>query len=318
MSAQNKDSQAVIAFMTLFEKLKDWSEDDPESLPELAAKDDGVKNLCNQVCGAARNLTMNERRHRELFAAPVDPRFLAAWRNYEARFAKPLARIWLADLIPDFGSFDPGPTSHAELNWDNADHEGDEQARAIETAIYFGREQIRTDFPEEYWEVMADGAAAWERLSIDAEFDLHGVFRRRELIPFVLIPRHVAAKEGSARALSMQENLRQAHEAFVFGTPYAALALMRSVMETMLRDHYGAQGKDLFERINQASKRLPVGASAAALHRLRKLANAILHLDPEKDEFLPKIGPTQLEKEIVSLLFALRALIEGAPLWRSP
>ena len=46
-------------------------------------------------------------------------------------------------------------------------------------------------------------------------------------------------------------------------------------------------------------------------NRLRKLANAILHLDPEKDEGLPSMGEPQLEKEIVSLLCVLRALIEG-------
>ena len=66
----------------------------------------------------------------------------------------------------------------------------------------------------------------------------------------------------------MLENLRQAHDAFVSGAPFAALALMRSILEGLLRDHYGAEGKDLSDRINQASKRLPSGASAAALHRL--------------------------------------------------
>jgi uncharacterized protein DUF4145 len=51
------------------------------------------------------------------------------------------------------------------------------------------------------------------------------------------------------------------------------LALMRSILEAVLRDHYGAEGEDLSERINQA-RQLPSGASVAALHRLRKLANA--------------------------------------------
>jgi hypothetical protein len=60
-----------------------------------------------------------------------------------------------------------------------------------------------------------------------------------------------------------------------------------------------------------------ISTNAAALHRLRRLANAILHLEPEKDEGLPKIEPIQLEKEIVSLLLVLRALIEGAPQWRT-
>jgi hypothetical protein len=53
----------------------------------------------------------------------------------------------------------------------------------------------------------------------------------------------------------------------------------------------------------------------SALHRLRKLANAILHLDSEKENSFSKIDEIQLDKEIVSLLFVLRALIEGAPRW---
>ncbi len=53
-------------------------------------------------------------------------------------------------------------------------------------------------------------------------------------------------------------------------------------------------------------------ANEAALHRLRKLANAIVHLDREKDEGLPAMDDVRLEKEIVSLLLVLRALIEGA------
>jgi hypothetical protein len=46
-------------------------------------------------------------------------------------------------------------------------------------------------------------------------------------------------------------------------------------------------------------------------------ANAVLHLDPEKDEDLAKFEPIVLEMEIVSLLLVLRALIEGVPRWPS-
>ena len=117
---------------------------------------------------------------------------------------------------------------------------------------------------------------------------------------------------GSAETLSMLQNLQQAHDAFVYGAPYAALALMRSILEAVLRDHYRAEGVDLNERIRNARGRLPRGANDARLHRLRKLANAILHLDREKDEGLPKLDDESLEKEIVSLLFVLRELIEKA------
>jgi hypothetical protein len=46
MSAHSKDSAAVIKFVTLFQKLKDWSDNEPESLPKLVQTDEGVKNLC--------------------------------------------------------------------------------------------------------------------------------------------------------------------------------------------------------------------------------------------------------------------------------
>lgn len=86
---------------------------------------------------------------------------------------------------------------------------------------------------------------------------------------------------------------------------------MRSIMEALLLDHYCAGGKDLNERIRNARSKLPRGASEAALHRLRKLANAVLHLERERDEGLANMDDVRLEKEIVSLLFVLRSLIEG-------
>jgi hypothetical protein len=315
VKTSSKDSSEVVKFMSLLAKLKDWSDDDPASLPDLAKTDEGVKALCRQLYWAASFLKRNERRHRELFAAPVDPKFVTAWRDFENRFEGVLPGIALGDLSSTLGAAEPKQTSEADLQWENADDDAAEQARAINGAIDFACDQATQDgrkFPEGLRESIEDGEAAWTGLKRDAGFDLRGVFRRRELVPFVLVPRHVHAKHGSAEAL---RNLQQAHDAFVFGAPLAGLALMRSTMEALLRDHYRAEGRNLSERIDDADKRLPSGASAAALHRLRKLANAILHLDADKDERLSKIEPNQLEKEIVSLLFVLRALIEAAPSW---
>jgi hypothetical protein len=316
--ASGKDSPEVIKFLSLLAQLKDCCDDDPSGLSDFAKQDEGVKSLCNQLSQTASLLRMNERHRRELFAAPVNPKFLTAYRDFEERFEKPLAGIWLADIFPGFDEIEPEHMPKADLQWENADHDGAGQAQAIEGAIEFTFETTPYhDYDEEFLDSIEDAKAAWQRLKDDAGFDLRGVFRRRELVPFVLIPRHVAARHGSAQALSMLKNLQQAHDAFVFGTSFAALALMRSILEVVLRDHYGAGGENLSERIDKARKRLPNGANAAALHRLRKLANAILHLNSEKNERLPDVNPTQLEKEIVSLLFVLRALIEGAPQWRA-
>ena len=316
-----KDSTEVVEFMTLFARLKLFSDDTPEELADQAASDSSVRDLCTQLSFAASFLKMNERRARVLFAAPVDPAFLAAWRDYEDRYEPIVSGIWLSDFRssnfgPEIASVEPSRVPKADLQWDNADDEASEQASGIEEAIDFA--QFNAD-QEDRWidqpdfiERIQDGIAAWERLKQDTGFDLRGVFRRRALVPFVLVPRQIAAKHGSAETLSMLKNLQQAHDAFVFGAAYAALALMRSIMEAVLRDHYRAEGNDLNERIRNARGRLPPGANEGALHRLRKLANAILHLDREKDEGLPKMDEVRLEKEIVSLLFVLRSLIEGA------
>jgi Asp-tRNA(Asn)/Glu-tRNA(Gln) amidotransferase A subunit family amidase len=74
---------------------------------------------------------------------------------------------------------------------------------------------------------------------------------------------------------------------------------MRSIMEMVLRDHYHAQGNDLSERINSVRKALPADANEVALHRLRKLANAVLHHSAE-DQALAKLEPLQMEREIIS------------------
>ena len=78
MSKPGKDSGEVVNFMALFARLKDWSDDAPEELADTAATDPSVKDLCTKLSVAAYSLKVNERRARSLFAAPVDPAFVAA------------------------------------------------------------------------------------------------------------------------------------------------------------------------------------------------------------------------------------------------
>jgi hypothetical protein len=98
----------------------------------------------------------------------------------------------------------------------------------------------------------------------------------------------------------------------VFGSLPAALGLMRSIMEATPRDHYGAVGDSLLERIDQATG-LPRSADRARLHRLRRRANAVLHLGVDLIGTLPELDAEDMEVEIVSMLRVLRALIEEAP-----
>jgi hypothetical protein len=306
-----KDSTEVIKFMALFQKLRDWIDDDPFGLEELAADDEALKRLCNNLGFAATFLSMNEKRQRELFSAPVDPKFIEAWRTYEARYASLISGIFLSDIGLDLRSSPIENKSEADFLWETADDDAKDQAKAIEGAIDFANDQATDDwrdFPDGFSESIEEGTSAWKRLAKETGFDLRGIFRRRELVPFVLIPRHVSQQHGDAEKLSLFTHLRQAHDAFIFGVPFAALALMRSILETTLRVHYHANGDDLKQMIENCYH-LPRDASKPALHRLRTLTNAILHFNSENARL-----PADFERDLLSLLFVLRALIEGAPI----
>jgi hypothetical protein len=321
-----KDATEVVNFLNLYSTLKDWCDDDPDAIFQLAVADKKFKDLCMRVLGAAERLHASERRHRQLFAAPTDPKFLSAWRDFEERYEHRLAVNWSTFAFSD-ESADPSDefknVSSTDRKWKNADLNAMIAADLIEKAIGYARVHAFDDnepFDPEYSMTAEDAVEMaidyWEELTDEIGFDLADVFRRRRLVPFVFFPRHVAARHGAPEKTSIYQRLQQAHDAFVFGLPFAALALMRSIMETVLRDHYNAKGNDLSERINSVRNLLPAAANEAALHRLRKTANAVLHGSADSGERLLQLEAIQLEREIVSLLLVLRALIEGVPQWR--
>ncbi len=223
-----KDSKEVVEFMVLFQRLRDTISDDPLELEKRASADEALKRLCNDVGFAAIFLSMNEKRQRRLFAAPVDPKFIAVWRCYEEKYASQISGIFLSDLDLWHSASPVENRSRADVIWENADDEAKEQAAALEGAIEFALEQATDDwrdFGEGFREGIEEGSSAWSRLKKETGFDLRGILRRRELIPFVFIPRHVSQHHGDNEKLSLLTHLQEAHDAFIFGVHFAALAL---------------------------------------------------------------------------------------------
>ncbi len=94
----SKDHPAVITFMALFAKLRDMINDDPADLETLAASDLSVRRVCLALANADIPLQTAMRWRRHTFIRPVNPQFNKVWRDYEERYACPLAGILLADL----------------------------------------------------------------------------------------------------------------------------------------------------------------------------------------------------------------------------
>ncbi len=310
--ATGKDHGDVICFMSGYQRLRDMIDDDPGGLEKLLANDDLLKNLCVEIGEVALRLSLAERAHRQAFAAPVDPEFIRAWRDYEERYSFKIASVVLADML----NLQPSPVIGAKSRFDfhieNAAAEGREWASEIESVFEFAQEQVEaerqfSEFSEDLADKIEAGIEKWRRLSTDTGFRVEDVVRRRNLVPFTLVPRHVSDRHGSQEKLSLLTHLQQTQEAFVFGVPFAALALMRSILEILLKEHYSSNGDDLGHLINNA-KRLPRIVERDKLHGLRKLANEILHFERGRIEL-----PVDMETQIVVYLFILRALIEAAP-----
>lgn len=311
MSGVGKDSNEVIEFMSLFQRLRTAVADNPKDLARLAEADAAVKRLCGALGIAAACLGLSEKAQRRLFAAPVDPVFVATWRDYQARYKEQVGNIFWSDQgFLESASFVEKKWGERDL-WEMADEDAREDASAFEEALQFAFDEVaqeHRDFGPDFRNRIEDAETAWDRLKFEVGVDMRGVFRRRELVPFVLIPRQVARNYGgSLEEPSLLVHLQQAHDAFVLGVPFAALALMRSVLEATLKVHYRAVGKDLKERIDNCVG-LPPRCSPMALHDLRTLANAMLHFDDDRT-LLPK----DLERKLLRFLNVLRVLIEGAP-----
>ena len=134
--------------------------------------------------------------------------------------------------------------------------------------------------------------------------------------PSFLVPTQISKRLHNQESAKLYGLLDQALHAFVFGSPAGAIALMRSIVENVLAEHYQSNGGDLCELINQA-KGLPQSASSKDLHKLRRVANSVLHTS-DTDCALNVNHPIQLDgdKDVITLLQIVKNLIEGAPRFR--
>ena len=182
-----KDSEQVIEFMALFARLKGLSKEDPELLRDLAERDESVRELCQQIGFAADLLRAVERQSRELFAAPVDPSFVKAWRDYEQRYQRAVGDAWLGHHAQVFRD-----GTSVKSAWESEDEEASEYAETLNILLDFASTKA---MQSEKYEILR-GLDTWEYLIENVGMDIRGIIRRRALVPFVLIPRHVALGHG--------------------------------------------------------------------------------------------------------------------------
>jgi hypothetical protein len=73
--SNGRNSAEVATFLSLYTRVKDWCDDDPDALFQLAMDDQKFKGLSRQLIDAVERLHASEQSRRQLFVAPVDPKF---------------------------------------------------------------------------------------------------------------------------------------------------------------------------------------------------------------------------------------------------
>lgn len=292
---KQSDSQEVVEFLALFSEVRRRVDDDPARVSALAGSDTKFKTLCDDLGLAATCISLSQGRSNILHTAPVNPAFVDAWRDFQNRFDAAVSDVcWgeILKLLPDNGERLSPP--EAALHY--AQQKAGEVEIAVESAIHLTDDD--------------DAADAWDYLR-RAGLDVRGIVRRRELLlgqnAFTLIPRHVARHHGR-EYVSLLVKLEQAQQAYVFGAFHGALAVMRAILELVLRRHYSAFGENLEALINNCNG-LPPNMPVSRLHRLRGLANIAMH----ETKLARRSFPQSLESELPGMFLLLRDLIERAP-----
>jgi len=315
------DSPAVRNFLAAFHRLRDRVADDPAMLEAEAQADPSVAKLCRDVGVAAFLLKNAQPRRSRFFSAPTMTRFVSDWRDYEARYARPVDGVVLAGAgllakaaALEFGESATEGTGEFDRKWDREQEGATSKADAVRTAMAFAEDEIefqseRRECKEVLAERIRNGAQAWASLVEEADFDLADVFRRRQLTLSATVSRKPHGNYGaSTDRPSLMARLHEAQEAFVFGVPLAAFALMRVVLDLVLTHYYAGKGETLIQKIHSAKERLPRSIGWSEVQRLENLVDDAVRL-PRKEWRSIKDD----ERDTLALLEILRDLIEQAP-----
>ncbi|MGO4916864.1 hypothetical protein [Pseudogemmobacter sp. W21_MBD1_M6] len=302
MTSETKDSEYVIEFNILFQMVRKECKDKPEDLKQLCERDHEIDELCRKLSDSAEFLDLESKSKGLAYVAPVDPNHIRNWNDFRLRYTK---------FLPKLFETSPPTDPYGQL-WNSSDQEASDVVTWIETNLRGSDTNL-------------------DELQEALKLDVRGVARRTAMFDTFLIPRKISNhyNNGNSSEPSMLNLLEQAQTAFIHGAPYAAIALMRAVVEATLRDHYVAKGETLDVMIESARKQentpnnhmlrkrpLPKVVNPNELHYFRITANNILHSNTAKDEQSTLqnrwwMDQKQTEKQLVKFFGMIRKLIES-------
>jgi hypothetical protein len=336
MTREGVVSAEVAMFLTNFAELENLCNNAPKDIINISSTNQSILELCEKLYSIVVAMREAELSAPYAFSFPSNPEFKKKWRIYEEDYEEEI--FWT--LLRSQKEYINVPTNcmNPNLRWLHAEVVSQNYSLPIHELFFVAASSPDTikEISQSHGilknETTVSAAEAWDALTEQCGLDPILTLRRRQLLPFVIAPRR---RDGdNVKTRKLLKNLEDAQRAFVFGATLAAIVMMRSHMEAVLRDHYCTKGADLEQLIDNTTN-LPAGITTDKLHEIRLIANKLAHNGSEKpiykqkpvDIWVQRISDSLyssssspgknnmqwLEMEIVHLLRVLRRLIEEAP-----
>jgi hypothetical protein len=297
-------------FIVHFVKLRDACSDDPTNVDDVAGWEKPGHQLAQDLSFAAAALERFEEEHPRAFEAHIDDKQILLRRDYDKRWARPVhdcAWHFLAHLVDDVSSEEDKERTRdpdklkTELHYavEGGEHQINDLTWALDSAnLRWGDED------SEDGERVRNALEAFDYLDSKVGFALGAAIGKRRTLPFILIPASLSRLYGAA-AGSLENHLEQAQRAWFAGAPWAALALQRAILESLLGirypQHRGEKLHALLDALDHdGSIDFP---PKAKLKMIRIFGNRVLH-DPEGMANTPDLI-------VLQGFAALRTLIES-------
>ncbi len=199
MFGSESDSELVRWFMKLFAKLKCRIDDDPKHLLSDFDADNGLNQLVRTLDEAVQELKMLELGDQQLFSGPTNPQFITTWRDYENRFEPAVAR--LLSIFREGPVLDVPMKETADDRWERVNSVANELVDEISDQITGALRELDVPDSSQIKNNTKYGIDYLLDIHKELGFSMREAYRRRLLIPFTLIPRHVSKKYGNADRL---------------------------------------------------------------------------------------------------------------------
>ena len=217
-----------------------------------------------------------------------DRSYWPKWTDFKRRYRSGLRE---PDVCIEDGPWEFDPTKHegGKLLGEMLELNERELEEAVEILITRSAgDQPENEELDEHTEVelvqrrdiLLKGLSVTSYLEKQMGFDFQGIFERWKKVPPFLVPLHVKTSTATPANGRLFDLLNDAIRAYVAGAPAAAMAICRSALEVVVKEHYlkgnSDQNWDLHEGINLAAARYEF-LDKERMHKHRRRANEVLH-----------------------------------------